>query len=153
MALTSTTTTDIVGATQVLTYSNPSQIDQISFGSNQITFGTTAGYSLGKSDQLLFNQFLNTFNNLLLINFPTVASSINAIWPLCSFDITFNNIGTKKIAYAQTSIGTSVFSINYLPIAVAGAVAARGSPVTISLQEYFSFIVFMAQYTAQTNLN
>lgn len=37
MALTAVTVFDIIGATQTITFNNPSQVDQITFSSNSIT--------------------------------------------------------------------------------------------------------------------
>ena len=153
MALTSTTITDIVGQTQTIVFNNPSQVDSIQFASNQITFAASTTYNLTKSDLILWCQFLSTFNNLLLINFPTISSIIGQAFPLCVYDYTYSNIGVKRLIYNQISIGTTVININYLPIATSAAFATRGSPVTITLQEYFMFVLMMGQYIQQVNLN
>lgn len=153
MALTSTTTLDIIGQTAALTFSNPEQVDQISFANNQITFSSISQFNLAKVDMLLYFQFMNVFNNLLILNFPTLAQSIGLIFPLSSFDLSTTNIGVKKIIYTQSSAGTNVFVSTYLPIASSAAIAARGSPVTISMQEWFFMIVCMSQFTTQVNLN
>lgn len=153
MVITSQITTDIVGQTQILVISNSGPLDQILYSNNQITFGTSSTYNLSKADLALWGQFLNTFNNLLIINFPSIASSIGLAWPLCVFDFTENDIGVKRLIYNQTSNGTTVININYLPIATSAAFATRSSPVTITLQEYFMFILMMAQYFQQVNLN
>jgi hypothetical protein len=152
MALTSTIVYDIVSQTSTLTFFNPTQIDQVVFSTNQITWETTSGYSLAKSDLLLFNQFLKTFNSNLFFNFPTLNAYINAIWPLCSFTVNETSVGVTHINYAQTSQGNSVLSLNYVPIAASGSIAARSS-VTISIQEFFSSINFLAQYNSQVILN
>lgn len=153
MALTSSTTFDIVGQTKTLTFFNPSQVDQVSFANNQITFQSETQYSLAKSDMILWFKYLNVFNNLLLINFPAISSSIGQIWPLCIFSIVENNIGVKKITYDQQIAGTEVLNIVYVPIASAASVATRSSPVTISLQEWFMTILMMNQFTTQVSLN
>lgn len=153
MALTSTTTFDIVGATQTLTFNNPSQIDQISFSNNQITFASVIAYNLSKSDTILWFKYLNTFNNLLLINFPSISSSIGQIWPLSLFSITETNVGVVKIIFEQQNLGIDVLKINYLPIATSAAFSARASPITISLQEYFMTVLMMNQYITQVALN
>lgn len=153
MPLTSTTTFDIVGQTQTLTFNNPSQVDQVTFSSNSITFAAESSFNLSKSDTLLYFQYLNSFNNLLLLNFPSISSSIGQIWPLSVFEISITNVGVKKIIYTQTSNGTTVLNITYPPIAQASAFVARGSPVTISIQEYFMTILMMNQFTSQVLLN
>lgn len=153
MALTSTTSFDIVGQTQTLTFNNPGQIDQVSFANNQITFQAETQYSLAKSDMILWFKYLNAFNNLLLINFPSISSSIGQIFPLCVFSIVENNIGVKKITYDQQISGTEVLNIVYVPLAAAASVATRASPVTISLQEWFMTVLMMNQFTQQVALN
>lgn len=153
MALTSITTLDIAGQMASLTFSNPSQVDKISFTSNQITFDTISQFNLVKADAILYFQFMNVFNNLLLLNFPTLAQSIGLIFPLSSFDISITNVGTKKIIYTQSTTGTNVLVSTYLPIASATAISARAAPVTISMQEWFFTIVCMSQFTQQVNLN
>ena len=153
MALTSTTTFDIAGQTQTITFNNPSQVDQITFSSNQITFSSESSFNLVKSDILLYNKYLQAFNNLLLINFPSISSSIGLAWPLCVFDFTESNIGVQRLIYNQTTSGTTVININYLPIATSAAFSARPSPVTITLQEFFMFVFMMNQFAQQVNLN
>lgn len=128
MALTSTTVLDLVGQTQVLTFNNPSMVDQISFGSNQITYSAISSYNLVKSDCLLYFQFLNVFSNLLIINFPSVASSVNGALPLSQFDLTLSSSGVEHITYTQNSGSTNVYTSNYVPLAASASFAARASP-------------------------
>lgn len=153
MALIALTSLDIVGQTQTITFSNPSQVDQITYSSNSITFQTSTGYSLSKSDLLLYFQYLIAFNVLLGRNFPVVNLSTAAIFPLCNFSLTETSQGVTHIVYNQTSSGTTVMNINYLPVAVSGAFTTRSSPVTITLQEFFMFINMITQYAVQVNLN
>jgi hypothetical protein len=153
MAITQQTTVDIVGQTQTIVINNPSAVDQISYTSNQITFGTSSTYNLAKSDLVLYGQFIYTFNNLLIANFPSVQASFGQIWPLCQFDFSETNVGTKKLIYNQTSNGTQVININYVPIATSAAFATRSSPVTITLQEYFMYVLMINQFVQQVNLN
>lgn len=153
MALTQQTTVDIVGQTQTIVFNNPSAVDQIQYSSNQIIFAASTTYNLVKSDLLLYGQFINTFNNSLILNFPQVNSSIGGVWPLSNFDFTESNVGTKRLIYNQSSNGTTVININYLPIATSGVFATRGSPVTVTLQEYFMFVLMLSQYIQQVNLN
>jgi hypothetical protein len=152
MALTSTTSFDLIGQTQVLTYFNPSQVDQITYSNNQITFAGISSYNLSKSDLILYFQYLNAFNLFLIQNFPVVNQSIGAIWPFCQFDITESSSGVTHLIYTQTSQGNVVYTTNYVPIAQSGSMAAR-SQVTITLQEYFMMILMKAQFTQQIGLN
>lgn len=127
MALTSTTVFDIIGGTQTITFNNPSQVDQITFSSNSITFQAEGAYSLIKTDLLLYLQFISVFNILLFTNFPSVSNSNNLLWPLSSFDITTNNTGLKKIIYNQTTKpAVTVLTITYTTTAASGAFVARG---------------------------
>jgi hypothetical protein len=152
MALTAVTVFDIIGATQTITFNNPSQVDQITFSSNSITFQTSSTYSLQKSDFLLYFQYLDVFNNLLFSNFPTIAKSVNIAWPDSTYSITES--GTpNRIIYDQTSIGTDFLNINYLPIATEATFATRSSPVTITLQEFFMTVYMLRQFTIQVGLN
>jgi hypothetical protein len=153
MALTSTTEFDFVGQTQTLTYFDPSQIDQITYSSGAITFGAISTYNLSKSDLILYNQYLQVFYQLLIVNFPSITSQLNGIWPLCNFSITETNVGTKKIVLNETSSGNTVVNINYVPIATSAAFTARASPVTVSIQEFQAFCLLMNPYTNQVSLN
>lgn len=154
MALTSTTTFDIVGGTQSIIFSNPSAVDQISFSSNQVTFAISSTYSLSKSDFALYYKYLSVFNLLLARNFPSIGLSVNTSWPSpgTSFSITQTN-PPPRIVYNQASLGTTVINISYLPVASAATFATRSSPVTISTQEYLSFINVISEFSNQVALN
>lgn len=125
MALTSITTVDIPNATQTITFSNPGQLEQITFSSDLITFSAISTFNLSKSDMILYGQYIRTFNNLLLVNFPSVSSSVNLPWPLSQFHITTSMPSVKHIIYTQSSQGTQVTQINYVPTALAGSFATR----------------------------
>lgn len=153
MALTSTTTFDLIGQTQTITFFNPSQVDQIIFSSNQITFENSSAYNLTKSDLLLYLKYLIIYNNLLIANFPIMLSSYNSAWPLSVFDITKSDVGTTKIIYNQTSLGTTVLNIDYVPIASAASFVARVSPITITPQEFLMTINMLNQFSNQVTLN
>jgi hypothetical protein len=154
MALTSTTIFDVVGQTQTITfYEGASQVDQILFSSNQITFETAAAYNLAKSDYLLYFKYLNAYFSALFINFPSISSSSNAIFPLCTFSLTETSVGVTHINYLQNTGSTLVLGINYVPVALAAAFTARTSPVTISMQEFFMMINMLSQFTNQVSLN
>jgi hypothetical protein len=153
MALTSSTTFDIVGQTQAITFNNPSQVDQITFSSNQITFSASTTFNLAKSDLILYFKYLNAFNNLLLINFPSISSSVGQIFPLCSFQLSETFAGVEHITYDQTTAGNMVLHINYVPVAVSGAFSTRSAPVTITIQEFFLLVLLMNGFTNQVSLN
>jgi hypothetical protein len=153
MALTSTTVFDLVGQTQSITFNNPSQVDQISFASNQVTFSASTGYDLSKSDLLLYNKYLQAFNVLLLVNFNTLGSQALLPWPLCNFDITESSSGVTHLTFNENTGSTNVIYINYVPTAVAASFATRSAPVTITMQEYFMFVLMMQQYAQQVSQN
>lgn len=153
MALSSVITLDLVGKTQVLNYyQGASLVDTISYGSNQITFAASSGFNLSKSDTLLYNSLFQLYFTALVLNFPIALQSNDTIWPLCNFQISETSAGVIHINYAQTSIGSSVLAINYVPIASAAAFASRSS-ITISMQEAFMLQFMLAQYTNQVGLN
>lgn len=153
MALTQQTTADLAGQTQTIVFNNPSAVDQIQYASNQITFGTSSTYNLVKSDLILYGKFIQAFNIQLLLNFPQVNSNIGGVWPLCNFQISDTFSGVNHLVYNQTSNGTTLININYVPQATSGAFTTRSSPVTITLQEYFMFVLMLGQYMQQVNLN
>lgn len=153
MALTSTTTFDLIGQTQMIQFNNSGVVDQISYGNGQVTFAEISGFNLSKSDLILYNQYLQVFNTLLLVNFPLVAQNIGQVWPLCNFQISETTSGVTHIVYNQTSQGNTVENINYVPIAASEGFTARGAPITIMIQEYFMFVLMMGQFAQQVNLN
>jgi hypothetical protein len=152
LALTSTTTFDVVGNTSTITFFDPSQVDQITYSSGAITFQTASSYTLSQSDYLLYFQYLKAFLTQLFINFPSIATSINTIWPLCLFEIAITNVGITKLSYTQSSQGTQVTQINFLPSVIQVGFVARASPVTISLQEFYQTVYMLTQFTTQVNL-
>jgi hypothetical protein len=151
MALTSVTTIDIIGGTQTIVFNNPGQIDQIQYSGSGITFSATAGYNLAKSDLLLFGQFITVFYNLLQVNFPSIINNLTSL-PNNNFSISQTFAGVTHINFAETSLGNSVFAINYLPSVVSGAIASR-SQITITPQEFFLFQILLVQYINQVRLN
>ena len=154
MVLTSTNTVDVVGGTQQITFfSGVTQVDQVTYSSNTITFASAIGYTLSKSDYLLYFQYLNSYFTLLAVNFPIINSSSSGIWPLCTFSFVESNVGVKKLAYLQDTGSTMVLGINYLPLTTSAAFLARVSPVTISMQEFFMTMNMLAAYTNQVTLN
>lgn len=154
MALTSTTTVDLAGQTQVLSfYESSSLVDQISYGSNQITYAAISTFNLSKADCLLYYSYVNAFNNSLIVNFPITANSINAALPLSQFDITLSSSGAEHIVYTQLSGSSVVYTTNYVPLAQAASFAARISPVTVTLQEFFTGLYFKTKFNVQIALN
>ena len=153
MALTSTTTFDLVGQVQTLTMLDPSQVDQITFSSNTITFASSLTFNLSKKDMILYFKYLNAFNNILLINFPKISSSIGLAFPLSVFNLKETNVGGIDIVYNQTSNGTQAININYVPLTSTATFITRPAPVTISLQEFFFMIIMLNQFTNQVSLN
>ena len=154
MALTSTTTLDVVNQVQQITfYESNVQVDQITFQSNVLTFASISTFNLSKSDFLLYFQYLNTFFNLLTVNFPAIQPQANLDWPLCQFDVTETNTGLLKIIYTQNSLSNNVYTIDYVPLAVACSFTARSSPINITVQEFFMMINMLTQFTNQVKLN
>ena len=153
MALTAATVFDLVGGTQTITLSDPAQVDQITFSDNSITFASESSYNLVKSDLLLYITYLNTFNTLLLRNFPIVNTYYNKAWPLSLFEISITDVGVTHITYNQTSMGTTVLNIDYVPQATAAGFTARVSPITVTLQEYLMTINMLNQYYFQISAN
>jgi len=153
MALVQMLTTDNSLLTASLTFNNPLQIDQVDFGSNAITFQSCSSYNLVKSDVLLYIQYLMFFNNNLLINFPSIASSVNTALPVSNIQTSVTSLGVKHINYVQTSGTSTVLSINYVPVAGAAGFSARPSAVTITLQEFFMMAYVLSQYANQVNVN
>jgi hypothetical protein len=152
MALTSTTTFDLVGQTQTIVFNNPSHIDEIDFGSNQITWDSQSGFNLARSDLILYLQFLNVYANLLVTNFPSVQNSRGVAFPLCLFTLSETFAGVTHINFIQSSQGNAVNTINYLPSITSASFASRSS-VTISLQEFFFSVQMLNQYAIQIGLN
>jgi hypothetical protein len=154
MALTAVTTLDVIGQTQTITFNNPTQVDQITFASGAITWQSTAGYSLVKSDYALFQKYIQVFNSLLFPNFPTVCSSVFSPWPIPGTEFLINSTTPpNRIIYTQNSSGTQVLNASYLPVATVVTIAARAAPVTITLQEWFSSVDVLNQFAAQVAAN
>lgn len=153
MALTNATTFDVISNTSTITFYNPGQVDQITYSANTVTFQSETTYNLSKSDLLLFMKYIFSFHAQLLLNFPSVALSASRAWPLCVFDITISSAGVTHLYYNQTTSGTTVLNIDYVPIAVSGAIATRAAPVTITMQEWFQAINMLQQYNNQVSIN
>jgi hypothetical protein len=153
MALTQILTLDIIDNLASITFNNPAQIDQVSFASNQITFSICSIFNLVKSDLILYIKYLTQFNASLIINFPSVGTSINQSFPISNFQVNRTSLGVTHINYIEGTGSSTVYSINYVPIAGAASFVARISPVTISLQEFYMCIYMMQQYLQQILVN
>ena len=123
------------------------------YSNNQITFENIAGYTLSKSDFALWFQYLLAYSLLLTKNFPITNISIGLTFPLCEFQTTITNQGTKSLGYLQQTSGTDVLKITYLPIATSAAFEVRASPMTISMQEFFMTMLILPQYANQVALS
>jgi len=144
---------DIGNQAQTLTYTlSSSQVDQVSFSNNQVTFGTTSGFNLSKSDFLIYVAALNTFNNALIVNFPSVQNARGLTLPVSSFELQLTSVGVTHIYYTQTSLGNSVYNTNYVPIAQSASFAAR-SQITITMQEFFECVAIKELHAQQVSLN
>lgn len=155
MALTNITTFDVVGGTQTMAFYDPSLVDQITYSAGSITLAAISSFNLSKSDMLLYYQYVNSFNNLLFVNFPSISAHVNTSWPFdTTFEIYTTTVGVNHIYYIQNTVSsTNVYTINYVPTATAASFAARSSPVTITLQEWFMTVYLLAQYSTQVSVN
>jgi hypothetical protein len=153
MSLQSSLLLDLPDATLTLTFiQNSSTIDQITYSGNAITLATTSSFNLSNSDTLLYITYINTFFNALVNSFPATQNSTGISLPLSSFEIQLTSIGVQHINYIQTSLGNSVYSINYVPTANAASFTSR-SQITITLQEFFLMTTLLNLYANQINLN
>ena len=152
-SLTSTTASDLVAQTQTITFfQGVTQVDQLVFSSNQMTWQTTAGYTLSKADTILFNQFLSTYKTLLLIQFPTLYNSINTAFPFCTFRLNEINSSGLNVGYIQTSQTILILQLNYTPGSGTTSMAAR-TAFAISVQEFLYSVEVLNQFNQQVNLN
>ncbi len=154
MAITQTTSLDIVGQTSTISfYVSASLVDQISFGSNQITFAAISSYNLSKADLFLYIQYKTAWLNSLFANFQTINQFVGEVFPISNFQISNTFAGVTHITYNETSSGVTIVNINYVPTALSAAFTARASPVTISMQEFFMNIYMLQQYQVQVRDN
>jgi hypothetical protein len=154
MAITQTVSLDIVGQTSTISfYVSASLVDQISFGSNQITFTAISTFNLSKSDLLLYIQYKIAWLNSLFLNFPEINQFVGQAFPVSNFQISNTFAGVTHITYNETSSGVTAVNINYVPTASSGAFTARASPVTITMQEFFMNIYMLQQYQVQVQDN
>jgi hypothetical protein len=152
MALTSTTTFDIIGQTATLTFFDPGQIDQIVFSGGQFHYGAHSGFTLSKTDIGLYITANNIFNTFLLTIITGFAVNALIPWPLCDFSTSETFTTVKHINYIQTSTGNSIYNINYTPSSITGLFASRASHST-SIQEWLMSVNMLNQYAVQVKLN
>ena len=153
MALTSTTTFDIANQTQTINfYSSSVLVDSISYSAGVLNYANVAQFNLSKSDIILYFQYLNIFNNTLLVNFPSLNASLIQALPLCQFDFLENSIGTKKLIYTQNSQGNSIYTITYVVVGSSASFAAR-SALSTTIQEFLASLNFFGVFVNQITLN
>lgn len=153
MALTSILTQDLVNQTQTIQFFQSSTlIDQITFSSNSFTFASTSTFNLNKSDFALYIQFFNAYYNLLLLNFPNMKNFFYNPTPLSLFEFSQTNVGVTKLTYTQTSLGSGIYTINYLPSISSVGFAAR-TQTTISIQEIYILNLILQVYANQVAVN
>lgn len=155
MALTQTTSLDIVGQTSTISfYDSATLVDQFTYANNQVTFQAISSYNLTKSDMLLYVQYKQIWNQILLSNFNLAISQVvNKAFPLCNFQLSNTFQGVTHITYNETSQGNTVTNFNYVPISGSVGVTARASPVTVSMQEFEFNILMISQYYWQVYYN
>lgn len=153
MTLTSNTTFDSIGNTSsLLFYQSASLVDQITYGSNEITYATISSYNLSQSDMVLYFQYINSWLSFLYQNFTVITQSQKLAWPFCLFEINFYSSGVSHLVYTQTSQGNNFLTINYVPIAGSGSISARTS-TTITIQEFIMGLNMKTNYFNQVSLN
>jgi len=139
--LTSSTQSD------TLAFFNPDQIDQLTYSSESITFEKCDEYKLSKEDLILYCKYIISWNVSLLDTFVNLVPAVNTSVLVSSFKIEVTSDG--QIIYNQTANGEAVICITYYPSELKAIVSSRGSPVSISYQEFFLMIYLLSQYINQ----
>jgi len=153
MALTSTLLLDLADSTQSITYTlSNNQVDQITFSSNSIAFSGISSFNLSKSDLLIYINSLNLFLTAITYNFPVLQNSKGLSLPLSLFEISLTSAGVEHIYYTQTSLGSVVYTMNYLPLTQSSSIASR-SQITITLQEFILCCNLLTTYAQQVAIN
>ena len=150
MVLTASATLDIQGLAQTITFNNPGIIDEIDFGSNQITLKAASSFTLPKSDFLVYAAYHEIFHNALIRNFPSISNSLNLPLPLCEFDF---RVGSTRLTFIQTSNGGSALEVNYFFGTTNAVFSARVADVTITLQEWFMMTYLFHRYVREISLH
>lgn len=131
MALIANTVLNIPGSTQIISFSNPSLIDEIDFGNNQITFKAISSYNLSQSDFNLYVNYLIIYYNALLTNFTNLGKYFNIKLPICLYDF---KVGSTRITFDYQSGTTDTYNSTYLFSNSTMTIAARPSDVVVSIQ-------------------
>lgn len=152
MALVQVVTIETLAGTASLTLGNPAQVDRLDFASNQIVFASSSSFSLSKSDTLLYIKYLTLFNNILLLNFPTIGQFVNLPLPACSFDVSITTGPNRKTDYAQKSGNSTVLNIDYNTNTGLSTFSSRHPSVTISMQEFYMMVYIFNQYSNQVSV-
>jgi hypothetical protein len=156
MAVTSTITQNIPGATKQVVFYNPSEFDNLTYNSNQMTYAAESSIILSQSDFALWFLQKRQFYNLLITNFPIINSSYNVAAPICKFEIlSLSTSNPYIIQYIQTSSSspiTSVYSITYSTTANTATFAVRTNPITITMQEFLIGFQNIIQFANQCSL-
>ena len=153
MALTSNTTFNSIGQTSsLLFYQSASLVDEITYGSNAITYAAISSYNLTQNDMALYFQYINSWLSFLYQNFIFIAQSQKLAWPFSLFDINFYSEGVSHLVYTQSSQGNTFLIIDYVPVAGSGSVSSR-TATTITVQEFIMGINMKTNYFNQVALS
>lgn len=143
--LTSSTQSD------TLAFLNPDQIDQLTYSSESITFEKCDEYKLTKEDLILYCEYIISWNVVLLDTFLNLVPAVNTAVPVSSFKIEVTS--DQQITYTQTANGQAVICITYYPSELKAVVSSRGSPISISYQEFFLMVYLLNQYINQVKVS
>lgn len=150
MALTAITTLDIPSSTQNIVFNNPTQVDEIDFGSNQLTLKAISTYNLSKADFLLYVNYLTIYTSALFLNFPSIAANQSISLPQCECDF---KVGATRITYDQHSGANDVLNLTYILSTQTMTFGARASDMVITLQEFFMMVYQLNKFNLQISLN
>lgn len=154
MALTASQTLNIPGTTQQIIFSNPSEIENITYSTSGITYASEISSVLSRSDFALFFQYKIQFFNSLFVDFPNIVASYQLEVPVCKVQIYSSN-GPNLIQFLQTSTASpisSVYNITYDRGTHTATFSSRINPITITLQEYFLAFQVLSQFAKQVSL-
>jgi hypothetical protein len=138
MALTANTILNLPSGTQQIIFSNPSEVDNITYSSSGITYALESSFILSQADMALYMTYLTVFYNALLLNFPSINASFNKEVSVFLIEIQALN-GPNLLVFTQTSTAspiTHVYTITFDRGAKTATFAARSSAITITPQEY-----------------
>lgn len=150
MALTAITVLNIPGTTQTIVFNNPTLVDEIDFGSNQITFKAISSYNLSRSDFLLWYNYLSIYSTALLLNFPSLNTTVFQSIPQSEYDL---KMGATRLTFDYHSGATDVLNLTYILSNTTMTFGARASDVTVTIQEFALLIYILKQYNQQVSFN